>query len=44
MLIDNIPICSELTVVEEAHPLASPSLSDHLKRLLNGSGDIGLEE
>jgi len=44
MLADTLPVCTELTVAEKAYPLASPSSSDHWKRLFSGSGDTTLVE
>jgi len=40
MLADTLPVYTELTVAEEAYPLAYPSSSDHWKRLFSSSGDI----
>jgi len=44
MLADFLPVCTELTIAEEAYPLASLSSSDYWKRLFSGSGDTILVE
>jgi len=40
ILTETLHVFTEITVAEEAYPLASPSSSDHWKRLFNGSGYI----
>jgi len=37
---DTLPVRIELTVAEEAYPLASPSSSDHWNKFFNDLGDI----
>ena len=41
---NTLPVCTELSIAEEAYPLTSPSSSDHWKISSDGSGEITLIE